>query len=227
MQVQQGAPNPATTAFQLSIPRVLQHATPALASLHASRFRVLHYPDASSEALSDSHCTKCGAFLHDGTANIRTVRSKQRKRKGGASGGGTLRVLRKSCGTCGHFRDIPLGMSNVQCAVKEHRKSRDTPTSSSIHTTPVIPELEPQKELAQPTIEVPPLIPAKSLPSLVPVAPKSESRAGTPVTDSARSKAQKKKKGGLQEMLARNRERQEQEKKKQASSGLSAFLEGL
>lgn len=238
MQGQQGAPNAATTAFQLAIPHVLQQVSPALASLHASRFRLLHHPDASSEALIDSHCTKCGTFLYDGSGTIRTVRPKRRRPKSGATNGSTVQMLRKSCGACGHYRDsdISLEESNAilfQRTAKRQKQSltSDNRTLPSMSTTPIIAAPEPKVAPVQhmPEVPIPPKL-LKPSSSPAPSAYQPQLRAGAPSTSGNPSRVEakkKKKKGGLQEILARNRERQEQEKNKQASSGLSAFLEGL
>ena len=235
MQAQQGALNPTTTSFQLSIPRVLQQASPALASLHASRFRLLHYPDASSAALSDSHCLKCGAFLCDGSGSFRSVRPKRKKPKGGVASSSNVRVLRKSCNICGHNKDISVDESNATLFKRVGKRRESTLLQSEndrvLQSAPITPATsgsEPPKQLEQSTKDI---VHQKPSPSSTPSS-QSQSRSRTPSStvptpESKSAKARPKKKGGLQEMLARNRERQEQEKKKQASGGLSAFLEGL
>ncbi|CAL1700722.1 unnamed protein product [Somion occarium] len=246
MQTQQGPPIAATSKFQLSIPFTLQQVSPALAALHASRTRILHYPDPAGDVLATTHCIKCGSFLLDGTGNIRTVGPDSHKRKRRKLYSSAAHTLRRSCGTCGYNDDVLLEKGNplmFQRVGKRHKQSSERSampfpassracTQSQVTSQPESREHTPQghtKTQQSPVPEKRSSHAPSPAPSPSPLPNASRSRSQTPLlsidTSVARSKVRSKKKSGLQDMLARNRERQEQEKKKQTSS-LSGFLEG-
>ncbi|PSS05418.1 hypothetical protein PHLCEN_2v3907 [Hermanssonia centrifuga] len=239
---------PATSKFQFNLPCVLQPVSPALAALHASRARLLHYPEHTAEALNLTHCSRCGSYLLDGSGRIRTIRKTPRAEGKARVGTPSVRVLRRSCSVCGHDEDVPVAKGNAEKfpGVPKRRK-----TSMKVGTMPpeqdaTLPEAPASRKnvaSAVPTRESTPVNATLSrsssaVPSLQPSrfttpvpTPSSRSRSSAPAptpsqSSSSRSMSRPKKKSGLQDMLARNRERQEQEKKADGG-GLAAFLEGL
>ncbi len=238
------APHPASTNFHLAAPYILP---PSLAALHATRARHLYPSDA---LFAGTHCVKCGFPLTADNSQTRSVRQKPRKTKGGNTP--TIHVLRRSCRTCNHEEDVPLGaacppaLPKTRDRVRLRREpgTRHQPHASNV-ATPSPPDMSslgpipPQPRLSQqmpssstpvssrPSSETghrPSISPAPSS-STIPRAPKQDVSS---VQDQARAKARQKKKLGLHNMLARNRERQEQEKREGGqSAGLSAFLQGL
>ncbi|TFK89813.1 hypothetical protein K466DRAFT_9811 [Polyporus arcularius HHB13444] len=236
-------PNPATAQFQLAVPSLLATISPSLAALHATRARLLH-PQAHP-TLAGTHCARCGYPLLASDSQTRSIR---KKRRGPST---PRRVLRRSCGSCGHDEDVPLAVDDAPT----FPKVRDRVKRKSPSTAPSQPRASRASpaELSSPSPLPVPLIPRSSQPiarssqsTPIPSRPGPPARATTkaarsltssPAPSSSASQAQdqtrtkaRPKKPGLQSMLARNRERQEQEKKRGEGSsrqGLSAFLQGL
>ncbi|OBZ70402.1 hypothetical protein A0H81_10008 [Grifola frondosa] len=220
--MQVAVPSTTTTQYQLALPLLLSRVSPGLASLHASRARLLNPTDTS---LLVSHCSKCGAHLLDGFGMVRSVRKKRRL----SSGSSFARVVRKSCKICGHAEEVPIETTNAtlfpkpRAGIKPQHVSSFNASYSPATSQPSAP--------SQPTVSSLSRSPSVNPPS----SGRSSERSSTPIMSSqepssvlaaSRSQARSKKKSGLQQMLARNRERQEQEKQIKGQ-GISAFLQGL
>ena len=237
-----------TAKFRVQIPCVLQSISPSLAALHATRARLLHHPGPETDVLKDTNCTKCGAYLLDGTGSIRTIR-KTRSFKGKQRPKGPLpyaRFLRRSCRYCGCEEDLPMETVK-EVALQANRapmaaptpalaSAASTPTPTQSRSTSVIPPRTSSAAPSPPSTRQPSAAPStlstlahtSSLSSKAPTPSKpSPATSPAPTALDARAKPRAKKKTGLQDMLARNRERQEQEKKASSGGGLAAFLEGL
>lgn len=228
-----------TARFRVQLPSVLQHASPALAAFHATKARLLLHPAPEADVLRPTHCVRCGAYLLDGTGTVRAARRPVRGQTRGAKP--YVRVLRRSCGSCGGEEDVPLeqaeavarqacanagaAKASVQPALPAtQRATPDTPATVQSRPSSLAPSRQPS--------QTPSTAPSRQH-SQTPVAtPPVPSRTATPAVGpaqnapDARAKSRPKKKTGLQDMLARNRERQEQEKKA-AGGGLAAFLQDL
>ncbi|KAI0081757.1 hypothetical protein K474DRAFT_1768354 [Panus rudis PR-1116 ss-1] len=228
-----------TVKYQFALPYALHAISPALAALHASRARLLHYPDPVCDILAASHCIRCGTYLLDGSGEIRTVREPPKKKRRTSTGQDAKRMLRRTCGVCSYQNDTPIERGNAS-AFPRVRRRKNAARDPSLQATAVSLSKKPQgpeQRAARLTSQTP----APKLKSSTPVPSKAaspaptmhvdQSRSSTPSASSSttatptRQKSRPKKKSGLQDMLARNRERQEQEKKQ--SQSLSAFLEGL
>lgn len=229
----------ATAQYQLSLPFALSSVSPGLAALHACRARVAYPADPT---LSTSHCSHCGVLFHAGGGTVRLVRA--RTPIGGSSNGrdgdSPARVLRRSCGLCGHVQDVRVERGNESLFPQPRQRIRDTKlTTSTLPDRPkaAAPLTKPDLNMRsqnQPGSHTrlapsPSTLPAISPSSHKPTASASSSRSSTPAANrDVRSKSRPKKKSGLQDMLARNRQKQEQEQGKKADAhGLSAFLQDL
>ena len=245
-------PSPPAAHFQLALPSLLASISPSLAALHATRARLLLPPHVHRAALADTHCARCGypRLLTDG--HTRSLR-KKRKRSGGPST--SRRVLRRSCGHCGHAEDVPLAVDDAPTfPMVRDRAKRKSPSSTAsqprapgaAHPAPATlssPSLVPAPSLPRPSHPIASCSQSSPMPSRTGSAASSSKAASSSLTsspapspsprqahDQVRPKSRPKKNAGLQSMLARNRERQEQQKKHEGSSsgqGLSAFLQGL
>ncbi|KAI1795215.1 hypothetical protein LXA43DRAFT_69925 [Ganoderma leucocontextum] len=234
------APNPSSTNFHLAVPYILP---PSLAALHVTRARLLYPSDA---LFSGTHCVKCGSSLIADNSQARSIRQRRRKNNGGDAS--TIRALRRSCRSCGHDEDIPLGAACAPALPKPRDRVRlkastqHQPHAANVATPSPAEMVSPRPVSAQPRLsqQIASSTPESSrpssvtgLPSISP-APSSSTIPRTPaqgvssVQDQAKAKARQNKKSKLQNMLARNRDRQEQEKREGGqSAGLSAFLQGL
>ncbi|KAI0719571.1 hypothetical protein C8T65DRAFT_736517 [Cerioporus squamosus] len=245
-------PNPATAQFQLAVPSLLATLSPSLAALHATRARRLHPPHVHA-ALAGTHCARCGYPLLASNSQTRSIRKKRRPGSGPST---PRRLLRMSCGCCGHDEDVPLAVDGAPT----FPKVRDRVKRKSSSTTASQPRASGAADPSSAALSFPspvpvPLIPRSSQPTASPsqstpmpsrpgsaasaraTSREAPSLASSPAPsggasqaqDQTRTKARPKKKPGLQSMLARNRERQQEEKKRGDSSGqgLSAFLQGL
>lgn len=246
-----------TSKFRAQLPLAIHPVSPTLAALHATRARLLHHPGPDTDVLKDTNCTKCGAYLLDGTGSIRTVRKtrKSRTKKGPKTSQPYVRVLRRSCGMCGCEEDLPLGVAKEampkvgpiaatgpstlptqQRAGSSQSFAASTSIASQSRSPSIVPLRQsspvPSSMHTRPPSAAPSPIATPALPST------ANSKVSTPFklspapspapsTLDARAKARPRKKAGLHDMLARNRERQEQEKKAGVGGGLAAFLEGL
>lgn len=222
MQQQDGSL--ATSTFQCRLPSVLQSASPSLAALHATRARLLHYPDptGSIEVLFASRCMKCGTFLFDGSGTIRSVRKAlPKKRRMAPQTPRYTRVLRKTCNVCGHTADLPIRLDNGVNSPITHSASPSAHSSrlSSRHNTPIEPKPSAENR-AHPTTSD-----GRASKSNPPSGMALLTSSGSIISS---TKSRPKKHRGLQDMLARNRERQEQAKNaKSHGQNLSTFLEGV
>lgn len=234
------APHPASTNFHLAIPYILP---PSLAALHATRARLL-YP--SHPLFSGTHCIKCGFPLTADNSQTRSVRQKRRKSEGGDAA--RIRALRRSCRSCGHDEDVPLGaacppaLPKVRDRVRRKPSAHHQPHASNVATPSPADSSSLEPISAQPCLSqqmASSSTPASSRPSSVTgplsISPtlssstisRTQRQDVSSVQDKAKAMARQKKKSGLQNMLAKNRERQEQEKRGGQSAGLSAFLQDL
>ena len=172
-----------TTKHQLTIPCALLPASQSLAAIHSARYRILNH-----SPLSFTHCSKCHSYLFSGNGHLRLVRSS------------SVRVLRRSCGECGHVDDTPVDRGNATLFTR---------------TTALPPQVVTP---SQSTIPVP--APAPSL---------SHSQSSTTTATPGQSKPRPKKRTGLQHMLSRNREKQDRDRAKeiQGQGGLASFLSSL
>lgn len=226
-----------TSKFRIQLPLAIQPASRSLAALHVTRARLLHHPGPETDVLRDTHCTKCGVFLLDGTGSVRLVRKARRtKGKKNAKSPGPRpydRVLRRSCRMCGSVEDVPLEKTGRGLSVDNGNVDGPEATKLLIARTPSV--ATPPTGQTSATSSRPPSVAPNAVP---PPPPPPSSKASTSAEKSpvpsqsrvnldARAKSRPKKKSGLQDLLARNRERQEQEKKAGAGAGLAAFLQGL
>ncbi|EGO01906.1 hypothetical protein SERLA73DRAFT_71063 [Serpula lacrymans var. lacrymans S7.3] len=215
---------PATVKFQCNLPFALLSVSPALASLHASRARLL-LPDSASNSNS-TQCSKCGAYLLDGQGTVRITRTHKKRRRVRGQDDDNHRQISMLCHRCGYCDRIPF-KSTAPNAFPQTRKPKAHPPRS---------ENIPSKA-SSPPAEVLPLTPqVSSSPISAIVAPTQATvsstparRAATAPDASARIKARPKQKSGLQEMLMRNKKREAEEKSKKSipQNTLAAFLSGL
>ena len=180
------------------LPLHLQSVSPRLAAFHICCIRRLH-PDKAN--FDNTHCSRCGSFILDGSSDTRTVSLKNR-----GQAHSRRRVMQKSCRSCGFVSRLPLEPGNAVIFPKRSKGNK--------------PAALPQKPVVEPPIPIP-----------TPVASTSQTSASpSPTPDSNLPKSKtRKKKSGLQDLLARNRARQEQEKNStaQARNSLASFLGGL
>ncbi|KAI9001029.1 hypothetical protein BD414DRAFT_511632 [Trametes punicea] len=244
-QQQQPAPNAATAKFQLALPFVLSSISPNLAALHATRARLLYPADNS---LAGTHCTRCGTPFLTAGGRIRSIRRKKKKSYPGSHA--TVRVLRRSCRTCGFDEDVPLETPNPPTFPKVRDRARRkvpiTPHASSaaVAKPPVAADVQrapvsqrhASRSLQSSTTpassrssSIAPSTTSRPSPAPPSATPASTSQMPISAQGSGQTKSRLRKKPGLQSLLARNREKQEQEKKRAEGEGqgLSAFLQGL
>lgn len=196
-------PDPATDTYtRFILPSALHGISPALSASLAAR-----------SAPTLDRCHKCGTFILDGSGQVRSSRSKRK-----ATDTPAPRSLHITCGSCGHLHPVPIHspcLSHFPTAKKARR--------AHINSQHVLKEspLSPHPRLSPtPSASCAPQISAEQVNSLKPHVPSPAPAVNKPRT--------KKKKPGLQEMLARNRERQEQERAaNDKAAGLAAFLQGI
>ncbi|KAI0796685.1 hypothetical protein C8Q75DRAFT_741963 [Abortiporus biennis] len=200
-----------TSSFQFSLPFVLQSASPALASLHATRARLLHHPDLPTDVLASTHCNHCGAYSLDGSGTTRFIR--QRRKKGVKLSNSPPLFMQRTCNICGHVEKISL------------QALPHPPTGKPFITQSDIPQnVSPSPSLCSITTTNTPSVQTSRQNTPTPGV-QSSKRNNT--SEDVESKARQKKSRGLQDLLARNREREAKIKKTQQAQGLSAFLETL
>jgi hypothetical protein len=244
--------NLATSKFRVRLSSVIYPVSPSLAALHATRSRLLHHPGPDADVLKDTNCTKCGAYLLDGTGSVRIVRKTRRSRTEHSMKGPQpyVRVIRRSCGMCGCEEDLPLNVTKDITTVppgfpplsvpQRASTSQTSATSTPIASSSAVSSRQPSASPTSIHTATPPAAPSPSpagtvtQPSSAPskistLSTRSPAPGATPSTLNmhASAKVRSKKKAGLHDMLARNRERQAQENKARTSGGLAAFLEGL
>ena len=122
--MQPATPSPSSAKFHLAVPHVLASVAPSLAALHATRARLLYPSDPS---LSGTHCVRCGTSFIANGGETRCVRKKRRKIEGAAV---AIRVLRRSCRTCGHEEDVPFGVNGAPDFPKPRDRVRGKPLAN-------------------------------------------------------------------------------------------------
>ena len=184
-----------------SLNTVLCPVSPSLAAYHYLR---------SPTDNPGSRCSRCGHVLVPGISHSRIVpsTSTQRRKKARSSPNTPIiHCLRQSCATCGHVNNTLLS--------DFHSRNVIAPRSPAVTVTPHTPGTD-QSPLPDP----PPLPSSHLRPTPQPSA------SPQPQSPSKSRRSRPKHKGGLQEMLARNKERQH-EATNRGTSGLTTLLHGL
>ncbi|TFK55932.1 hypothetical protein OE88DRAFT_1731569 [Heliocybe sulcata] len=208
-----------TARYQLSLPLLLRSASPALSALHVARLRRVLPQEPT---LQETHCQRCGSFLLDGLSEVRTATAKKRKVV-------SQKVLRKTCGSCGHVQLRPLELGNARLFPKAGRNFNGSSDRKEIATTPMR-ESESSDMAVISHSQTTDTVRSSSRDAAQSPrrSPSTEQKQSSSLPNAGPGKRPKKK-SGLQELLAKNRERerQAQAKKDSSQSGLGAFMSGL
>jgi hypothetical protein len=206
-----------------SLVSVIHKISPSLAAYHYLR-------SCKAQLSSDSkpRCSRCGYLLNPTTSHTRLVRLSKtpRKKQRSSPRSPIVHALKKTCTTCGHVNNtllhpvnhnFPIRCGNVTTAPQRSSLPSDHVSYEVTPRTPgtdqfVLPDPPPVSTHLHP--------PLHSSPSLPPPA------NARPQLPTKPTKSRPKHKGGLQEMLTRNKERQ-REAADRGSAGLATLLHSL